>query len=331
MSELVSAIIPSRNCKYTARTVDDIYAKASGPIEVIVLLDNYWPDPPINTNHKNLTIIHKGQVKGLRNSVNLGVNVAKGKYIFKCDDHCIFGEGFDEILKNNIDDDWLANPSRYSIGVEKWEYKREPIQYLYITFPYVHDNLYGNGLHGKKWIGEDGIGINMGHNQFYYKERKYKDLRVDDMQTFQGSMWFMTKRKFLDIGGLDEVYSDLMENEPQELGFKVWLSGGRCVVVKDATYGHMHKSERETDAHGRSWKLSWQAMRDGGRFQTYYWMNDKWPLATRKMKWFVEKFWPIPSWPENWEEEKIKYESEHPELFTNFRIFDEKGNLGLPL
>ena len=326
----LSVLIPSRNCRYVSRTVDDIYENATGDIEVIVLLDDFWPTPPIN-DHKNLTIVHKSKVGGMRHSLNLGATLAKGKYIMKCDDHCMFGKGFDEILQQDMEDDWLVNPSRYSMDPEKWERGRGPTEYLFITYPYRPDNLYGNGLHGKKWIGENGIGKNMGVNEFYWREIHFKDKKIDDMQTFQGSFWFMTRDHYMRIGMLDEKRCDLMENEPQELGFKTWLSGGRCVVNKNTWYAHMHKNERELDNRGRTWKLSWQAMRETGRLQTWYWMNDKWPKATRNMKWFVEHFWPIPGWPDNWEEEGVRYYSEHPEYATNFRIFDEYGVEGLPL
>jgi len=324
MNNLVTAIIPSRNCRYVSRTIEDIFQKATGPIEIICILDGYWPDPPIK-DHPNLTIVHKAEVKGMRHSINLAVQLAKGKYIFKADDHCLFGENFDQILKEDMEDNWLVNPSRYALDPEKWEKGRGPTEYLYITYPYKSDNLYGNGLHGKKWIGEDGIGINMGYDQFYWRENHRRDMPIDDMMTFQGSFWWTTKEHFLKIGMLDEKHSDLMENEPQEIGLKTWLVGGRCVVNKRTFYCHMHKNERELDNRGRSWKLSWEAMRATGRFQTWYWMNDKWPQATRKMKWFVDHFWPMPTWPENWEEDKIRYEKEHPDFCTNFRIFDEHG------
>lgn len=324
MNNLVSIIIPSRNCRYVSKTIEDIYQKATGPIEVICILDSYWPDPMIK-DHPTLTIVHKPYVGGMRHSINLGVQLAKGKWIAKTDDHCMFSEGFDEVLKNNMEDNWLVNPGRYALDAEKWERGRGPTEYLFVTYPYTPDNKYGNGLHGKKWIGEDGIGTDMGKSQFYWMEDHRKDIRIDDMATFQGSFWMMTKEHFLRIGMLDEKHCDLMENEPQELGFKTFLGGGRCAVIKDCWYAHMHKNERELDDHGRTWKLSWQAMRDTGRYQTWYWMNDKWPPATRKMKWFVEHFWPIPGWPTNWEEDKIRFERENPQFGENFRIFDENG------
>lgn len=327
---LLSMIIPSRNCKYVSRTVQDIFENSTNDTEVIVLLDGYTPDPPIK-DHPKLTIVHKPEVTGMRKSVNLGVSIAKGKWIAKCDDHTMFSKGFDETLIKDMQDDWLVNPSRYSMDAEKWERGRGPTEYLFMTYPYRKDNLYGNGIHGRKWIGENGFGTDMGKAQFYWKEDHNRDKPIDDMMTFQGSFWMMSKEKYLAIGGLDEKHCDLMENEPQEVGYKTWLSGGRCIVNKNAWYAHMHKNERELDSNGRTWKLSWNAMRETGRFQTWYWMLDKWPKATRKMKWFVEHFWPIPGWPSDWEEQGKKYWAEKPEMSKNFRIFDESGIDALPL
>ena len=105
----VSIIIPSRNCQYVSRTVEDIYENATGDFETIVLLDDYWPVPDINYNHPNLTVIHKNKVGGMRNSLNLGAQLAKGKYLAKCDDHCMFGKGFDEILQKDMD---ILNPNQ---------------------------------------------------------------------------------------------------------------------------------------------------------------------------------------------------------------------------
>ena len=78
----------------------------------IVVLDAYWPDPPLDP-HKNLIVVHRGKVGGMRSNVNIGTRVATGKYIMKCDDHCMFGEGFDETLKADCEEDrntYRGNP-----------------------------------------------------------------------------------------------------------------------------------------------------------------------------------------------------------------------------
>jgi glycosyltransferase involved in cell wall biosynthesis len=322
----VSVIIPSINCRFASRTVADIFAKATGEIEVIIILDNYWPDPPIK-EHPNLTVVYKGIRTGMRNSINIGASIATGKYLMKCDDHCIFGEGFDEILQADMNYKDLVIPSKYSLDPDKWERRRRAVEYEYMAFPYPLDWPSGIGLYSKKWIGEDGIGLNSGVEQFYWKENARKDILIDEIMIFQGSFWFMERDAFFYIGGLDEKHCNEIHQEPQELTLKTWLSGGRMIVNKKTWYAHMYKN----DEMGRGYKLNLTEMRQTERFGTWYWMNNKWPGQKRSIKWLIEKFWPIPGWPENWEELKTIFENKYPEKCSNFRIFNPNGRDALPL
>ena len=43
----VSVVIPSRGEQFLAPTVKDVLAKAAGNIEVIAVLDGYWPPTPL--------------------------------------------------------------------------------------------------------------------------------------------------------------------------------------------------------------------------------------------------------------------------------------------
>ena len=331
----VSIIIPSHHCKYAAQTVADLFAKATGDIEVIVVLDGWWPDPPI-ADHKNLTLIHRFPPLGMRQGINAAARIAKGDYLMKCDDHCIFGEGFDEILQADCDENWMSIPTRYSFDdPDNWiggpgKSRIGPTEYLFMTFPYYKDNQFGMGLHGKKWLGdhEGKEGNPTRTGSWYYYERSRKDILIDDIIAIQGSCWFMPRKHFLRIGGLDEVHSYLIHQEPQELTFKTWLSGGRMVINKKTWYAHWHKSEVK-----RGIRMSRAAQYATEQYGSWYWMNDKWPLATRKMKWLLEKFLPMPGWPENWEEEKIKYELTNPEFGADYvpRVFDPDGVDGLPV
>ena len=144
----LSLIIPARDCPFLKPTVDDIFKKATGDIEVIVMLDGCWPNPKLDA-HKNLTIVHTGTVKGMRTNINAAARIASGKYIMKCDDHCMFGMGFDEILKADCEPDWLAVPSRYGLDPGKWKRGKGPIDYLTLTYPFIDDEMYGKGFHGK--------------------------------------------------------------------------------------------------------------------------------------------------------------------------------------
>src|SRR3972149_8272953 len=61
----VSVLIPSRNEKYLTKTVDGIFAKATGNIEVIIVLEG---PTSYRLPHKrnNLILIQKPQAEGLR-------------------------------------------------------------------------------------------------------------------------------------------------------------------------------------------------------------------------------------------------------------------------
>lgn len=321
----VSVIVPSHHCIYASKTVEDLFVKATGDIEVIVVLDGYWPEPMIK-DHPNLTILHRFPPLGMRNGINCAARIATGKYLMKCDDHCMFGEGFDEILKKDCPEGTVAVPSRWSFDIETWQKGRiGPVEYLYMTFPYYHDNLYGMGLHGKKWMGDEST---RRPSSFYYFERERSHIKIDEIIATQGSCWFMNRSDFFKWGGLDEVHSYLIHQEPQEIAFKAWLSGGQMIINKNTWYCHWHKNEIK-----RGVKMSRKAQYATEQYGTWYWMNDRWPLASRKMEWLIEKFLPMPGWPENWKEEKERYERDHPEFGANYipRVFDSDGVDGLPL
>ena len=96
--------------------------------------------------------------------------------------------------------------------------------------------------------------------------------------------------------------------EAPSIGMKVWLSGGRCAVCKKTWYAHWHKSA----AHGRGYYISKRKSRKDTYYSADYWMHDRWdsPLRKRGMSWWVEHFWPIPGWPEDWDNPK------HQEVYS---------------
>src|SRR4030042_876330 len=98
----LSVIIPSRNSPFAIRTIQDILEKAVTEIEVIINVDENWPTPLLND--KRITYVHPGIPKGLRNGVNAGLALAKGKYVMKIDDHCMFAPEFDKVLQADMQD-----------------------------------------------------------------------------------------------------------------------------------------------------------------------------------------------------------------------------------
>ena len=291
----VSILIPSRNEPYLNKTVNDLFEKAKEDIEIIVMLDAYWPDPQL-PKHDNLVIVHTGSIKGMRNNINSAARIATGKYIMKVDAHCMFDKNFDKVLKDDCEENWLSVPSRYSLDPEKWECKNKPaIEYLYITYPYAVDDMYGIGFNGRKLTG-----TTRGTTGYYEPEQKYKDKLIDDIMIFQGSCWFMHKKYFEYIDGLDENLYNIFQ-EASELTFKVWLSGGRVIRNKKTWYAHLHKNK---DTGGRGFKLSKRQMNETKIKCADYWMNNQWPKQTKNIEWLINKFQPLQGWPADWNKSK---------------------------
>ena len=290
----ISILIPSRNEPFLNKTINDLFEKAKEEIEIIVMLDSYWPDPQLS-KYDNLIIVHMGDVQGMRKNINAAARIATGKYLMKTDAHCMFAKGFDVALKNDCEENWLSVPSRYSLDTKTWKRKDKPaIEYLYITYPYATDDIYGIGFNGRKMTGQS-----RGLNGYYEPENKYKDKLIDDIMIFQGSCWFIHKKYFEHIEGLDENLYNIFQEAP-ELAFKVWLSGGRVVRNKKTWYAHLHKNK---DTGGRGFKLSKRQMNETKTACVDYWMNNRWPKQTEKFEWLINKFWPLEGWPTDWQKE----------------------------
>lgn len=311
----LSVIIPSYRCAYVSKTIKDILENAIGDIEVVVLLDDYWPQPSIEDDPR-IVIVHKGTTGGMRHSINMGARIASGDFIMKCDDHCSFSKGFDVALIEHSNPHQISIPSRHSLDPVTWKIQRDqPVEYEFAAYPYVRLDRYryGSGLYAKKWLGKDGLNpINMGLSEYFYMENERKAIKIDDIMIFHGSCWFMPKEHFFNIGGLEEDIFDTLYQEPQELSFKTWLSGGNVVVNKHAWYAHMHKGKNFGDEPNiRGYRLDLTAMRQTERLGTTYWMNNFHPGLKRPIKWLIEKFWPIPGWPEDWEIQKPVFEEKY--------------------
>lgn len=294
-----SVLITARNEAYLNKTVEDVFDKARGDLEVIVVLDGYKPES-LPKERKGLKFIFHEQPTGYRCSINEAAKVASGQYLFKLDAHCLVSEGFDEVLKTDHEEDWVVTLSRYSLDPEKWTLGFGPVQYEYMMYPLGNKHGKIGGLPPKKWIGESGRGTNMGKSNFYWLEDRRRHLQVDEIQAANSACWFVTKNRF----ELNDCLSECLWNihcENVEMVLKAWLSGGKFMINKKAFHGHWFKSEKK-----RTVSLNWEAMRNTQAYFTWYWTHNQWPKQTRTFKWFVEYFWPIPGWPENWEEELAK-------------------------
>ncbi len=305
---MLSVIIPSRNEQYLAKTVDDVFAKATGEIEVIVILDE--KDQKL-TPRPNLIVRKKIGKPGLRSAMNQAMEIVRGKYIMKTDAHCMFGVGFDTILSRDCEDNWIVIPRRYSLIPETWEidHTRPAIDYEYFVFPFLPE--VGPVKSGGKW---------------YQRAKDRKELLLDEEMAFQGSCWFTTNEHLRSIGAFDTNTStgDAFVLESEELANKTWLSGGKCMANKKTWYAHLYKG-----SYGRGYRWDKRIMRIQREFNIDYWMHDKWPKAIHKMSWLIERFMPIPGWPQDWQDPK--YEEVYVERKIKERIAREKSKKRLTM
>lgn len=280
----VSVIIPSRNERFLAPTVEDVLRNARGDVEVIVVLDGYWPDPPLKED-KRLHIIHRGKARGMRPAINAAAVLAKGDYLMKLDAHCMVAPGFDEDLKAECDHDWIVVPRRFPLDPENWRVqnsRKPPIDYHFLSYPLAQENPL-TGLHGSPW-----------------RERAEgrEEILLDDEMSSQGSCWFMSRAHWERLGPMEiERYGNFIQ-EFQELGLKTWLGGGAVKVNKRTWYAHLHKGK----TYGRGYWISKQEQDAGADFAMRYWMLDRWAERKRDLRWLIEKFSPVPTWPADLDE-----------------------------
>lgn len=278
MGTSTSLVIPARNETYLNQTIQDALLKASGDIEVIAVLDGYWPDPLLTD--PRVRYIHRGAARGMRAAINAGVALSQGDFILKADGHCMFADGYDEVLAADCDTDWVVVPTRKRLDAENWcviEDGRPDIDYMYLAYPTSPEE----SLHGKLWEEKN-------------RDPALKDVLIDDLMSAQGSAWFMRRSYFDFLELMDEASYGTFSSEFQEIALKAQLSGGQVKVNKKTSYAHLHKSSR-------GYPLD-SADRDIGRAHTRKWLDAPgvaWPKAYLHLSWLVEKFAPVPSWPED--------------------------------
>jgi glycosyltransferase involved in cell wall biosynthesis len=284
----VSVVIPNYNCPFASKTIQDILDKAKGDIEVIVNVEEIWPSPL--SGDARVHYIHGSSPIGMRAGINKCVAMATGEFILKADDHTMFSEGFDEVLKADMQDGWVIIPRRFALDAENWKIEERtddkyPIDYMYQDFP-RKGKANDDGTHGVEW-------------RERRNQRNTPEYEIDETPAMQGSCWFMKKEYFNKLNLMDETGYGQFAQEAQEIGFKVWLSGGKLVVNKKCYYCHLHKGNK----YGRMYKMP-SGNVEADSWSASHWLNNEEPNMVHKFEWFIdEKFPNMPSWPVDWKEQ----------------------------
>lgn len=277
---MLSVIIPARNEQFLQATINDLLKNARDEIEIIAVLEGYWPDPPLQDD-KRVIIIHNSLSNGMRTAINQGVAIARGEWIMKTDAHCMFDDGFDIKLIADCEPNWVVVPRRKRLDAENWciqDVGKPDIDQEYICYPENEMDYGGAGLNGKIW-----------------PERSLQrlDILIDDDMTMQGSCWFMARDYFYELELMDRDNYGEFWNEAQEISMKAWLSGGKVVRNKKTWYAHLHKGKK----YGRGYFLDEKWLKQGRNFMNG-WMvyGENWHKQTKPLSWLIERFYPVPTW-----------------------------------
>ena len=293
----VSIIIPSRaeNHNNLERTIRGIYENATGEFEVIVGY-NGQPAHPGFVNFEpregNFRQIRFPENIGIKGNINALAASATGKYLFKLDAHCSVGKGFDEILKADMEEDWIVMPRFYVLNGETWQWQDERFyDYFYLSCPFTDPR----GFRFKAG----------GHWPERTRERLESHPTLDETPQIHGSGWFMTKDRFFELGGfpINDPYGH--GQEPLWLGLKNWLMGGKVMVNKKTWYAHLHQNSSQ-----RGYPEDKAATEKTYRLTAEHFVGNRGHYL-HSFDWFVHKFYPMPTWPENWRIELLNWRNKN--------------------
>lgn len=226
---MLSIIIPSYKDPLLHKTIDSLIENAEGEIEIIPVLDGYWPESPIK-NDERVRILHLGKNRGMRGAINAGVLVSHGEFIMRMDEHQVVGPGYDKILTESCRPNWIVTPLRFFLDPVKWAVMDiAPIDICKLK---ISDGKFA----GVEWKS---------------KSEELKNEPIVETMAMQGSMWMM-RRKWWDevIGELQtEGYGPLIQDS-HEMVFKTWKAGGKLMVNKNTWHAHKHRDFPRTHNNG---------------------------------------------------------------------------------
>ena len=308
--KLLSVIVPGRNEQFMRHTVDDVLAHSCEDTEVISVCDGYWPDPTLE-DHPRLQVIHFSTPVGQRAATNAGARLSQAKYVMKMDAHCSTDEGFDVKLTNDMQPDWTMIPSMHRLHIFDWGCNECGERTYQGVKPVKCEECGGTEFYmhmvwQPRLQFEPTVSWRFDSNmQFQYWRKHWRRPDVQDqvvtglIETMGciGCCFLIDRERFWKLGGMDETHGSWGQFGT-ELACKAWLSGGKMITSTKTWVAHLFR----TGNFGGNGQSSWPypiSQRDIDKARKYsrdLWLNDKWPLATRKLEWLVEHFSPVPDW-----------------------------------
>lgn len=223
---MLSVIIPSYKDPLVHKTVASLLENAEGGIEVIVVLDGYTPKTPLVDDPRVVVVSQENT--GMRGAINAGVRKARGEYLMRTDEHCLFAPRFDTTVLKDIKDNEIVTIRRFFLDAERWKVMDiPPVDYEKLI---IDDKNYK--FAGVRWT---------------KRAEQRKDIMIDETMAMQGSCWFMKKSWWEKvIGELQSEGYGTHYGDSHEMVFKTWKAGGRLMVNKNTWFAHKHRSFKRT-------------------------------------------------------------------------------------
>ncbi len=227
---MLSIVIPSYKDPLLFKTIQSLLDNAEGEIEIIAVLDGYWPNVPMTFDNR-VRYVHLGGNQGMRRAINAGVAVARGEFLMRTDEHAAFGKGYDIILTKDCQPNWIVTPRRFFLDPVKWEViDMPPVDFMKLKIVNM-----GGGV--QKFSGVEAPGDD---NQI-----------IQESMAMQGSCWVM-RRDWWDkvIGELQNEGYGPHYQDSHEMVFKTWQAGGKLMVNKNTWHAHKHRDFPRTHNNG---------------------------------------------------------------------------------
>jgi glycosyltransferase involved in cell wall biosynthesis len=226
---LLSVVIPSHDDIHLHKTIDSLLESSELPksqFEILPVLDGYSTKKQIKLD-PSVKVIQKVRNEGMREAINTGVAASRGQYIMRVDEHCMFAPGYDRVLLEEIEDNWIVTPRRYFLNPETWEVMEDKSFIDYEKLLIIKKPSGRVKFSSVKWI---------------ERSRKRRNILLDETMAFQGSCWVMA-RSWWDkvIGRLDSEGYGTLYQDTTEMFFKTWAAGGKLMLNKKTWFAHKHR------------------------------------------------------------------------------------------
>lgn len=229
----LSVVIPDYKDPLLHPTIDSLLdnSELGDQLEVIAVLDGCWSKQPFRDDPR-IKVIHLNQNRGMRGAINAGVAIAQGEFIARTDEHCSFGKGWDKILTDTCEPNWIVTATRYFLDPVKWEkMDLPPVNFAKLVI----------GGTPRKFSGAP------------WKERdeEFKDVMIAETMAMQGSFWLMPRAWWEKvIVELDTATYGQLIQDSHEMIFKTWKAGGKMMLNKNTWHAHKHRSFARTHNQG---------------------------------------------------------------------------------